>query len=537
MWGRGLALGLVVGAVIAAVGSPGAPRDLGQWSDPVVIAETTVAARPVLLTTARGFQVFWLDRRNGTIELRQVALDATRPGDRSGTTLASGVDGRFGWPVATVVGDHVHVLWMRRGAETVQLMGAVVDERGTVLVAPRPLGPIADESGSLAILSVRERVHVAWSQFDHGQRRIWYLQLAADGQPLIVAHPVALGESPTLVAGDPIHALWWQSGGFDSYRLMTANLTAGILTDQRPLTPSILQGQVSPPVGGTGPDGLDVLFTVVERGFGTRERLYHLRLGKSGPSPREAFPEIQSAGEVAGALVDDQPIVIWTAPAGRSGHLEVFTARFDSAVQDVERVVRVAYSPGGSRLPAITAGPEAFSAAWLEVVGVTRFRLVVATTANARPRRFLLGVPELDLSRPVQLGLFAGTVAATILPYTLIYVVGFALIAMALIGLWFTVFGEFGWVEVLRVRRGIRLALFLVTAWGLESLSRVVIPGAPAVGLLAAAMVGPGVLVGLAVNRGYWPQPLQFWGVAVVVLWVQLMIVLFPWGVHQLSQF
>jgi len=288
-------------------------------------------------------------------------------------------------------------------------------------------------------------------------------------------------------------------------------------------------------LGGLGPDGLDVLIPIVERGFGTRERLYHLYLRESGPTPREAVPGVSSVSEFSGTLVNGDPVAVWTTPTGRTRHLAVFTAHFDTTAHDLDQVIRVNYTAAGARFPAIAAGPNGFNAAWLQVTGLAHYRLVVATTHNARPRRFALGIPELDLSRPTQFGLFLGTVLLTILPYTLIYLAGFSLVALVLTWLGLALLGSFAWSEPPSIRPGTHLLFFVLAALVLETLSRSIIPGVPDVRLLVGALAIPGTAIVL-LARGRELPILQLWAMGALALWVQLVMVLLPWGISQLSQ-
>jgi hypothetical protein len=317
---------------------------------------------------------------------------------------------------------------------------------------------------------------------------------------------------------------------------MVSQLDAVVPTNGQSITPPILQGPVTPPLAGLGPDGLDVLFPIVERGFGTRERLYQLHLRESRPTPRKAVLGVSSVSEFSGTLVNGDPVAVWTTPTGRMSHLAVFTAHFDTTAHELDQVTRVNYTAAGARFPTIAPGPNSFNAAWLQVTGLAHFRLVVATTQNARPRRFVLGIPELDLSRPVQFSVFVGTVLLTILPYTLIYVTGFSIVALAVTGLGLALLGSFAWKEPLYIRPGIRLLLFVFAALTLETLSRSIIPGVPGVRLLVGALAIPGIAIVLFARVRDVPS-LQLWAGAALALWVQMLVVLLPWGISQLSQF
>lgn len=528
----------VVSAAIASATTAAPSAVPTEWSDPIVVAETSVAVPPVLIPTPTRLHLFWLDRRGETAALFYSAMDP-----RSGThtvaqPLATGVDTQFGWPVAATVGSRIVLAWMARDPGGVQLMAAVLEMSGAVIAPAHPLAPFGEESGSIAMLPAGDRIHLAWSQFDHGQRRIWYLQLSADGAVAFRPRPVALGESPTLLAGDPTKLIWWESTGFDTQRLVVATLTDGSLTDARPITGPILQVRVSPVFAASGAHGLDVLLHVVERGFGTRERLYHVRLSSSGgPSPLQPLLQARSVSEIGGNTVDGQPLVVWTAPAGRTQHLEVFAARFDGAVEDLVGESRVTYTLGGSLHPTIAAAGEAVFATWLEVAGLNRFRVAFATTQHSRRRLFLLGVPELDLFHPARVAVFASTVMLTLLPLIMVYAVGFVLPAMGLALVGAAVFGGFAWWDRLQERPAARLSLFLLVVLLLQIASRVVIPGMPGARGLLAALAAPAGLT-LLVSKGRpFRQTIHFWLVCGAILVIQFVIILFPWGAHQLSRF
>ncbi len=524
-------------AASASVSPAAIPLPL-RWSEPTVVAQTSVAAPPALVPTSDGVHLFWLDRQGNEVVLFSSVVDLTGTTLRPPQPLARGVDSQFGWPVAASVGSRIVLAWMARGTEGVQLMGAVVGTGGELLSPAHPLAPPAEESGSLALALEGDRVHLAWSQFDHGTRNIWYLRMSADGTVEVQPHPVSTGEAPTLAPGAPMRLLWWEPTAFDTHRLMAATLHEGILRHISPLTGPILQPRVSPVIAtAKAPDGLDLLIPVVERGLGTRERLSHVRLGTVGPSPRRTLLQSRSMSEVAASSIDGQTVVMWTSPAGRTQHLEVFAAPFRPRTRDLAPVTRVTYTLGGSRRPAIAAMGNTLFAAWLEVHGVNRFRLAFASTQHPRRMRFLLGAPELNVFRPGRLLTFAAVVLLSILPYAAVYTIGFALPALGLSVLASAVFGGSKWWDALQERPVVRFSLFLVVVLLFEITSRTVIPNVPEGRTLFLALLGPAVIGLLLVRGRYLRQTMHFWAVGGIILLVQLLLVLFPWGVRQMSQF
>lgn len=534
-----VALALATTVLAAAAAAP----SIAAWSDPISIADTSVSASPALVSVGSEFHLFWLDRpfdnihgtQGGQVAVFHAVLGISGNILASPRRIATGADSRFGWPVAAATRAGVVVAWMERAGDSVRLMAAGLDATGTMINPPRPLAPPGEESGRISILAVGDRVHIAWSQFDHGQRRVWYLQTTSTGAVDVQARPIVVGDGPTLVSGAPLRLIWWESTGFDTYRLVMGMMNQGVVSAVRPLTGTISLTRIVPVITVPGPAWLDVLIPVVERAFGTAGRLYHLRLDEEGPSQRQQLLPVRSVADVTAVLSDGRLVIAWSEPAGRRRNSEVFAAIFDGRTRGLSAESRVTYTPAGSIRPTLAAaGSESFIT-WLEVSGVARFRVSFATTTNRRVR-FLLGIPELDLDHPGRLLIFSGTVVVSTLPYGALYAMAFALPAAAVAALAGGIFGGFAWWEAVRGRAVSRLALFLLLTLSLQIAGRALIPGEPASRTLITALVLPLAIAFVAARRGALRQGVAFWTTVGVILFSQLLIVLFPWGARQLSQ-
>lgn len=501
------------------------------WSDPIIIADTTVAAPPALAAVADQLHLFWLDAPVRETVLRHAVVDKLGRVLRSPADLAVNADRRFGWPVAAATNQSITVAWISRSGGVVQLMTAALDPSGAVRAPPAPAAPPGEESGRISVQASAGGVDLVWSQFDHGARRIWYARLGPDARAVIPARVLTSGDAPALVSGSTI--VWWDRVGFDTYRLMQASLTGGQLTRAQPLTGTIGLTRILPVVPVRSAAALDLLIPIVERAFGTAGRLHHIRVTSDGVSPRVLLLPGRSISDLT--ISSSSSIVAWVEAVGRRRNSEVFAAAFGPQVR-LTAPSRVSLSPSGSIRPAVSILGGQPVAAWLEVTGITRFKLLLAIP-SARRARFLMGVPELDLSRPMRLLAFGMTVTASVLPYAAILGIAFGLPTTAATILAVTVFSGFGWWRRLTSRATHRLAAMLVFIIFMQIAGRSLIPGNPPPVLLITAMASTG-LFGLVAARYGWLRETIRLAVGVwLILFVELVVVLFPWGAAQLSQY
>lgn len=520
---------------------PGAPQG---WADPHTIAETRVAAPPALIFAGGLFHLFWLDAESGLVVVRHGAVDASGTVRIPVQRLAVGADTRFGWPVAAAAGGQIVAAWMARTGAELRLMVAVVDTRGEVINPPHPVGPPAEEAGRIAILAQGGRIHLVWSQFDHGQRRVRHLPLTPAGAAIHPARPVAPGDAPAIVPGAG-SLLWWHPVGFDTYRLTMATISDDGLTAAphqmvqraaRAITGTVSLSKIVPVIPVPGAGTLDLLLPIVERAFGTAGRLYHLRVTGEGASPRRLVLGFRSVADVTVASAHGLTTVAWVEAVGRKRNSEIFAAIFDPQSQRLAAESRITLSPSGSVRPAVAAGPTGWAAAWLEVAGFNQFKLSFAMSSASRRDRILLGIPELDLFHPGRLITFSMTVLASVLPYAALFAIAFGLPAASLGLLGAAVFGSFRWWERVQTRPVLRLALLLALTLIFQLIGRALIlgrPGGPAL-VISLSVVG---VAALSLPRRWQREPLGFWGIAGLALLLQMLAVLFPWGARILSQF
>ncbi|HXF81315.1 MAG TPA: hypothetical protein VNN19_00970 [bacterium] len=518
-----------------------APAVVG-FAEPVTVAETSVAAPPAIVAAGGLIHLLWLDRPPGsppaTGELWHAALGpngrrAIRP-----QRLAVGADTRFAWPVVARTGARVHVAWMERTAQGLRPRVTVLEETGSGVRHVAPDAPAAEEGGRLAILASASprgaSSHVVWSVFQAGGRAIWYARLAEDGRIVVPAQRLTAGEAPALAPGDPPRLLWWSPAGGGTYVLRIATLrvdgASASLADEDVVTGALLLASPLPAIPAGSDNTLEILVPTLERSFRTAGQLYLVRMRGSAVSARLPVSRGRSFGDISAWTDSGEPLVVWSEPAGRRRSGEIFAAPLEPS-GSLGVPVRVSYTPSGSLRPALT-GPEVF-AAWLETVDVTRFRLVAAP-ASSRPRGMLLGAPELDPDHPAQAALFAGAVLLSILPFAGLLASLYAVAAGGLLVLAGALLAGSRWWDPTGIGRVPRLGAFFGTVLLLQLAGRSWLPGSPGPLLLALGLAGPAALAMAAIRH----HP---GGVAALVavcgaLVLQMIVVLFPWGVAALSQ-
>jgi hypothetical protein len=545
----GLALVVFVASPLLVPGPRSPVPESLVWSDPITVAETAVATPPAIAVVGDRLFLFWLDKTAGATVLRHVVLDAGGRVHGALGEVSRGVDERAGWPVAAASGDRVAVAWMGSAPGGLALFVAVLDSAGRFVRAPQQLTPAAESSGRVAIVPYAGGFAIAWSQFTDPRRRIWSVQLNREGRALRGPEAVADGDGAALSVDQRLRLLWWQPVGFDTYRLMLVEHPRLAAARSEPAagpgagSPIVLTGTISLPRVvpviplSEGSGTLWILLPIVERGFGTSGRLFQLRYDASGVSPRElAIPGV--AFDVAAAEMGDETVVTWSAATGRRRNTEILGALFDRSAGRLTAEFRISYTPSGSIRPAAVSLGGAWTAAWLEISGVGRFRLVLSISGGGHPATFLLGIPELNTRRPAQMLAFSGTVIAAVLPYAGVLAVAFFLPAVVLAMLVGAVVGQFSWTALIRRRRWARFLLFLAGVLALQVAARGFILGSPGVWLLLGGMVGPaGVGAVLAARAGRLSGELAFWAMAACGIFVQMIAVLFPWGAGLLSQF
>ncbi|MGH2347890.1 MAG: hypothetical protein ACRDFT_00325 [bacterium] len=508
-----------------------------MWSDPVPIAETSIPATPAMAVLRDRLHLFWLDQ---DASLQHAIVDTGGRLQKPVQEIFRGADARAGWPATASSGDRIAVAWMGRAPGGLALFVAVLDPAGAIVRAPRQLTSAAESSGRIAVVPYAGGFAIAWSQFAEPRRRIWIVQLNRDGRPARRPQPAADGDGAALSAGRRLRLLWWQPVGFDTYRLMLADLLrpAGARSAPAALTGTISLPRVVPviPLREAGAS-LWILLPIVERGFGTSGRLFQLHYdGISGVSPR-VLATPGSVFDIAAAEAETGTLVTWSAATGRRRNTEILGALFDRSLGRLSAEFRISYTIAGSIRPAAVSMRGDWAVAWLEISGVGRFRLVLSVARTGPPATFLLGIPELNTRRPAQLLAFSGTVIAAVLPYAAVLAVAFFLPALVLAVLVAAVVGQFSWTETVRRRRWARFSLFLAGALALQVVARGFIPGSPGVWLLLGGMVGPAGAGALLVTRASrLSGELAFWAMAACGLFVEMIVVLFPWGAGLLSQ-
>ena len=509
------------------------------FSAPIPIAETATIAPPALVIVDDAVHVFWLDRPPGappaTGDLWHAAASVGGRPLIDPHRIGSGADTRFGWPAAARAGAGLVVAWMQRSDRGVRLQATVLGTDGHAERTISPSASTAEEGGRISILAWGDRIHLAWSQYAAGERHVWYVRLRPDGRTDSPGRALGPGDAPALAARETLSVLWWRTQGPVGDALYAGTLTDALeLADVRQLTGPVQLATPIPPLPLSGPGSLDVLIPTTERAFRTSGQLYLVRMRGSEVTARLPLSRGRPLSDVSAVPAGLGALVVWSEPAGRRQNAEIFSATYDAAVGQLSGVSRVTYTAAGSLRPAVAAVGDGAVAGWLETLDIARFRVVMGTTRGARPPAFLLGTPELDRSRPGPLVVFAATVIASTLPYAALFAAVFSLGSLAVLFLARAVLRGLG--DRLIEREPARLAAFLCLVLALQLLGRGLIPGVPTRAVLAASLALPAAAAVAWVSARGRDSGIGLLAAAAAVLLLQMTIVLFPWGVRQLSQ-
>ncbi|MGQ0548385.1 MAG: hypothetical protein ACT4PY_01790 [Armatimonadota bacterium] len=401
---------LTCGLAAAAATEP-AVADLG-WSRAVSIGTTAVEARPALVVDpADRVQVFFIDREAGGGILRWVTAGLDGRIIAGPVTLGE-ADLRARSVAAAVDGAGVRVVWVAPSGENMRVLSTRIGE--SAAAAPLALSDAVEDAGPVS-LAPSAGSHAAWSQASAGRRSIWYQD---PGQP---PAEVAEGDAPTVAVGPAgPWIVWWQRVGFDTYRLVAASMRAGVRSIHI-LTGNLATARLQAPAAAHDAAGrLYVVFGTEQRGFGPAVgRLSHLDVRPDGrPSPRRVVaPGSPFAGGATAVPWRGAAAFAWAdRRSGRSRNPEIYVG-IQAGTELTER--RLTYTLTASALPVLAAGPgSALTAGWLEVAPGGRFTLHLASTLRPVVQRFLLDIPELDVSRPLEAAAFALTAVVGTLPYS-----------------------------------------------------------------------------------------------------------------------
>lgn len=512
-----------------------------SWSDPVPIARTTVAAPPAVAVLHDRAHVLWLDRKTPSSSGGEIWHAVLAPDGRllrSPARLRSGVDLRLAFPVAVPWGESVAAAWMARGPAGVILEIAVLDGEGGLRRILRPDPTPREEGGRIALgVSADGRLHAAWSQFDGATRRIWYARLDSTDDADVRAAPLVAGDAPALLLHPVSRLFWWEGLGSSTFRLLTARLAMDVLGPPRPLTGTLSLAAPLPVLPAAGPRGTVVLIPTLERAFATAGRLYGMRPADGDGIPSRLPLLAQSRiSDVSLAEDGDGAVVIWSQAIGRRQNSEIHAARLDGDDALLAPPSRLTYTIAGSLRPAGSIVGGHAAAVWLEVTGFGEFSVVFGTSAAPRRHRFLLGITELDLYRPGTLFAFGALTLGSVLPFAALVTATTMLPALLLLFVMQPLAAPFGHLERAMRSPLLRLGLVLAVVLVLQIAGKGLLPGRPTPALIAAALaVASLVLFVLLRRQGWWTSA---WALlAAAIVFVQSLIVLFPWGAVQLSQF
>ena len=530
--------------------APAAARGPLGWSDPITIAATSVAVPPAVAVTGDRVHVFWLDRGGPTEvtgDLWHTVLSADGRPLMPPSRLRSKVDTRLAFPVAVPWGSRAAVAWMTRVSGGVLLEIALLGADGTPLTMLRAHEVPREEAGRVTLAADADGpLHVAWSQFDRGERTVWYARVespdpvAAErgGPDLAVSDPVAVtsGDAPALMLDPHPRLLWWETEGAGDFRLMIGDLSPASLTSRRPLTGAIALVAPLPVLPSHVGQTAVILVPTIERTFSTAGRVYAVNPVQAAAAPRRT-PLLgrTSVADVAVTEGDGIAVAVWSQPTGRRQNSEIHSARL-LGEEILEPPSRVTFSIPGSLKPAVAVISGHPAAVWLEVTGFGRFSVSFATSATPRRRLFLLGVAELDVYRPGPSLLFAFLTTLSILPIALL-VAAVTLIAGAiLVAVGQMLAAPFSRVDDLLGRQGVKMGALLVATGLIQMATRGLIPGHPDPLALAIPLASLGIPVVWCVSRRPAGAITGLLAVSGTVL-AAILVALFSWGAGQLSQF
>ena len=541
----GAALPLGMGTAPAASQGP-----LG-WSDPITIAATSVAVPPAVAVTGARVHVFWLDRGGPTEvagDLWHAVLSADGRPLMPPSRLRSNVDTRLAFPVAVPWGSRAAVAWMTRASGGAILEIVLLGADGMPLAMLRAHEVPREEAGriTLATSGADGPLHVAWSQFDRGERMIWYARVVSPdpvaaergGLDLVVSAPVAVtsGDAPALMLDPHPLLLWWEAEGAGAFRLMIGDLSPAGLTSRRPLTGAIALVAPLPALPSHVGQTAVILIPTIERTFSTAGRVYAVNPVQAAAAPhRTPLLGRTSVADLAVTEGDGIAVAVWSQPTGRRQNSEIHSARL-LGEEILEPPSRVTFSIPGSLKPAgaVISGHPA--AVWLEVTGFGRFSVSFATSATPRRRLFLLDVAELDVYRPGPSLLFAFLTTLSILPIALLVAAVTLMAGAILVAVGQMLAAPFSRVDDLLGRRGVKMGALLVATGLIQLAARGLIPGHPHPLALAIPLASLGIPVVSWVSRQPAGAMTGLLAVSGTVLGA-ILVALFSWGAGQLSQF
>jgi len=408
--------------------------EVSRWSRPVAVIMTRIEARPALVVDRSGrIHLFYLDRDGDRGLVLWVTTDVD--GRTSHPPRVLGVADLRANTLGAAGGDQaIQIMWVAPSGDGMRVVGARVAAGGAGPENPRmmpvPLGPQVEDAGPVSLVASRDGVHAVWSQARDGRREVWYR--GPDRTPAALVGP---GDAPAVSVGPsgPV-VVWWQRTGFDTYRLVAARLGPAVSPVAITLTGNLASSRLQPPAAAHDAGGrLYVVFGTEQRGFGPAvARLSWLDVDAAGgASPRRSLAAGSPfASQVTALPWGERVAVAWTdLRSGRSRNPEIYTGVLRTGAAREERLT---YTLSASRLPVLASGPVPLSgsgqpggpggapvltAAWLEVAPGGRFAMTLASTARPAARRFLLGIPELDLGRPGEAAPFALAALLGTLPY------------------------------------------------------------------------------------------------------------------------
>lgn len=532
---------LALSFIALASAASAAPAEEIAWSRSVIVATTGVEARPALVVDRAGrAHIFYIDRDAGRGVVRWITAGPDGRIERAPRSIGA-ADLRARAVAAAPEPPGIRVAWVAPTGEAMRVLWARLDVTSSLI---QPLGPVAEDAGPIALAPSAGGVHAVWSQASDGPREIWY----RDPRRAASA-PVGAGDAPGLSVGPtgPV-AVWWQRTGFDTYRLVAARLDATVpLTpggtvapEPRPLTGSLATSRLhAPAVAHDAEARLYVVFGTEQRGFGPAVgRLSATEIDAGGlVSPRRS---VASGSPFAAQATATQwrgaGVLAWTdLRSGRSRNPEIYVGLMRAGTV---REQRLTYTLSASTYPVLAPGPgQALTAVWLEVASGGRFGLNLASTARPAARRFLLGIPELDLHRPGEAAAFAFTALFGTLPYAALLTLATALLTAAVVAIGGPVFADARWWAWL-VASGDRAGIAaLALALGLQAtVAGALFPFIP--------RLTPGLAVGALMAVWAWTRvrrsaPLTLAQRAAVVLSVVFaasLVLAFAWVARTLSQ-
>ncbi len=523
----GAALALLVGALTFLGDGASA------WSLPVTVAAVDIPTRPALVVDAAGLVHILAVDRDGTRGVVRWVVALTDGRIERPAAVLGPADLRAAAVAAAREGPAIRALWVAPAAGGVQVVTARLDRAAG---RPRALSDLVEDAGPISVVASGESVYAVWSQLSGGRREVWSW-VSGERAPI----RLGTGDAPAVSTGisGPVW-VWWERTGPETYRLIATRPGANGKMSPRAITGNVSTLTLETPALAHDPSGrLRILYGTQSRGFGRSQgRLYGLTLDAAGEvsERRQVAEESPSAFGAVAVRWQQRVLAVWTdLRSGRSLNPEIYVGLMTDGGISEERLT---FTLSASTNPAVAPGPDtALTAAWLELQTDGRYGIALTSTDRPARRRFLLGIPELDLNRPAAALAFALTALIGATPYAALLTMATALATTVLLGTGRAIFADARWWQWFADSERRALTAALALALGiLKMVGRGLLPALPR---LSPLLAGVALLIVWTWLRRRGAAPLSLGhgaGILLLALLAAAEWLAFPWAALALSQ-